>query len=278
MLGFLLSFVGTLFGELSVSLEKTLLAHRIKRMVSIGLIQVTVAFFIYAGYALFIRRAFLFSLASLPTFIPEAILSIFQAYIYFLAIAKADRSTFGFIRTFTVPLMLISDILLGYAIRPLQLIGIILIFLVLIFLTVEKAFSKRGRWLVVLSAINSAVSLTLYKYNITHFNSVEAHQTVAFFILFIAFVIAAIATKEKPWQLLRRPKMIAAFGCNGLAAFFEGFAYQFGVASFIMAIQRATTLFWAIIAGKAWFHEKHFVMKLTSLAACMAGIALLVLG
>src|SRR3989344_737851 len=46
---------------------------------------------------------FVFSLASLPFFLTRAVLELVQTNASLLAIARADRSAFGFLHTLTIP-------------------------------------------------------------------------------------------------------------------------------------------------------------------------------
>jgi len=63
-----------------------------------------------------IKGSFGFSMASLPTFGARLLLEIILSTTTITAIAKSDRTTFTFLRTTTVPLLLLVDLALGYAV------------------------------------------------------------------------------------------------------------------------------------------------------------------
>ncbi|HEU0050515.1 MAG TPA: hypothetical protein VFQ60_00475 [Patescibacteria group bacterium] len=278
MIGIWLSILGALFGEISFSLEKEVLTTRLRRLAALGFLQSAVSFLFYAGYAVLVPGSLVFSWASLPTVIAGLILDIAQTFVVLYAIAKADRSSFGFVRTLSLPLLLIVDLLLGYPLRTGQIIGVILIFSFLALLTAGHGLRKRGIWLVLFSAVNSAATVSLYKYNITHFNSVTMAQGTTYFFITLSFAMTCIFWRESPFKILRQPKASGSIISSGLSALVSGFAYRFGPASLILAIQRAAGVFWAVIAGRARFHETHFRIKAASLIGCILGIALLILG
>lgn len=278
MIGVFLSFLGSFFEEISVSLEKTVMAKRIQTMATFGFFNALAGMLMYLFIGLVIRDSFVLSVASLPTLVPRLILDIAQAYVTLLAVARADRSAFGFIRTLTIPLLLLIDLGLGYALSNLQLLGMVIIFFSLAFLTINHGFRRKGIGYVLFSAINAAIVISLYKYNITHFNSVEAEQAVALLVLVVFFYLLARHLGERPLTALRQPRVIGVMLTQGLGSTIEGFAYLFGPASLMLAVKRASGVFWSVVSGNAYFHEKHIVVKAISLAGAVTGFAFLLHG
>ena len=70
---------------------------------------------------IFWKNSFDFSMASLPTFIPRIFIEIVLASIVLRATVVADRSTFSFMRTITLPLLLLVDLFVGYSVSPMQI-------------------------------------------------------------------------------------------------------------------------------------------------------------
>src|SRR3989344_8565948 len=134
MLALLLVFFSTFFDEVGTSIGKRKEAQGEQSIYMMGLLYMFWATIFFFLIAFFFRKAFLFSFDSFPTFLPRAVLEVAQAHVTFLAIAKADRSTYGFIRTLTLPLLLGVDVALGYAVGLQQIAGIGLIVASLVFL------------------------------------------------------------------------------------------------------------------------------------------------
>ncbi len=222
------------------------------------------------------KNKFLFSFASLPTLVIRNITEIVLIYVTTLATVKSDRSTFGFVRTGTIPLLLLVDLFLGYALTIKQIIGIMIIAVALLFSFINHGFKKNGLKLVAVSAVLSVITLSLYKYNITHFNSVEAEQFISVMILLVFTFIAAVKIgRENPLKMLTKRVFFAQSSASGIAVILMSFAYLFAPASVITAAKRAISVFWAIISGNLYFQEKQLVFKIIMFVLVALGIILL---
>jgi hypothetical protein len=60
------------------------------------------------------------------------------------AIHYADRSTFSIMSTITIPLLFISDMLLGYGVTLWQIIGVLLLIFILAYTFYKGHFSTKG--------------------------------------------------------------------------------------------------------------------------------------
>ena len=123
MIGILLIAAGEFFGEIGASIGKYEMAHKKESIYAVGFLDAiwTTLFLMIIA---FLRNAdFVFSFQSLPTFITRAVLEVVLVFVSIHAVLKADRSTFSFLRTLTIPLLLVVDIALGYNISLLQIIG-----------------------------------------------------------------------------------------------------------------------------------------------------------
>ncbi|OGE82655.1 MAG: hypothetical protein A2846_03280 [Candidatus Doudnabacteria bacterium RIFCSPHIGHO2_01_FULL_49_9] len=276
MFGVILTSIGTFFTEVSVLIGKRQAREGHEDAYALGFFDVFWAMVILGGIAL-VRQSFVFSAESLPTFTIRAILEVAQAHVTALAVIRADRSTFGFIRVFTLPLLLVIDLALGYTLSAGQMFGVTLIFLVLIMIFMSKKIGKQGRWLVLFTAVNAGATISLFKYDITHFNSVEAEQILILAILLVYFWAGGLAVSRQNnlARLFTRKIFFAQSLAQGLATVVESFAYSFAPASIIMAAKRSSAITWSMISGHFVFSEKNFVFKITVLTALVGGIILL---
>lgn len=221
-------------------------------------------------------RGFVFSLSSLPTFLPRIVLEILGEYVAVYAIMRADRSTFGFLRIITIPLLLVADIILAYAISLPQIIGMSLIIASLILLFMDHGIRRQGAWLVVFTAVNAVATISLFKYDVTHFNSVEAEQAlVSLALIIFFFIMALVKTRENPLRLLERPVFFAQSFLAGMSSVVMSFAYLFSAASVITAAKRAFSVLFAMLSGHIYFREKKLWVKVMSFVLIAIGLALL---
>lgn len=276
MLAILIITGAAFFLELSSSIGKYEIQKQRESMYAMGFLSMVWGAFIFGGIIL--ARGYLgFSLDSLPTFALRAALEIFQAYVSLRAIAEASRTTYSFIHAGTIPILLIIDLFLVNApISGWQIIGMAAILGAIMILSLNHGIDRKGLVFVILSTINAAMTLTLYKYNITHFNSVEGEQFLILLILLAYFAISArVFYKERPWTLLKKPVFLAQSATYGIGHALDSFAYLFGAASIITVTKRAASTLWSLVSGRIVFHEKNLFVKITCLCLIVIGVALL---
>lgn len=277
MFGVILAFIASLFEETADSIGKKEVIEKKESIYTMGFLNL-----FWMAILLFIialaRNSFVFAAASLLTFGIRAALEIAQAHMTVLAITKADRSTFGFLRILTLPLLLIADILLGYTIKTNQIIGIGLIILSFIILFINDGIRKNGAGYVLFTAVNAVATLSLFKYNITHFNSVEAEQgIISIIVMLYMFLMAQYIAKENPLRFFKKPVFFFQSASMGIGSAIMSFAYLFAPASIITAAKRSSGVFSAILSGNLYFHEKNFLIKLLSLIFIISGIIFIIL-
>lgn len=278
MLGVILSSIGTFFSEISDSIGKTRVAAGQQSLYTFGVLQLLGGWLMFLFLTLVKNDLFVFSLASLPTFALRAVLEIAQHYVTFLAIVKADRSTFSFVRVGTLPLLLLADLILGYTVRGTQILGIGLIVICLVLVFIGSRFKKQGIGLVIFTAVNAVITISLFKYNIAHFNSVTGEQTVMQGILLLLFIILAFSVgRENPFRLIWKPVYSGPAASVGLASVLESFAFNYAPASIILAAKRSSAVFWSTLSGNLYFQERHFLFKFAIFALLAAAIVLLVI-
>jgi hypothetical protein len=141
MLGPILASIGTFFEEIAGSIGKKEVALNQENAYSLAFINLFWAAILFIIIGLVSSRGFVFDLRSLPILALRCSLEIFILYFSIFGIIKADRTTFNFVRTLTIPLLLIVDLLIGYQIDKPAIIGIIIIMTTLL---VSFASQKRN--------------------------------------------------------------------------------------------------------------------------------------
>ena len=179
MLALLLMLVGNFFVESSTALGKKAMLKRRETIYGYAFLNVfwvTIFLMIFVAFG----ASFHFSKASLPYFIPRAMLEIATAQIGALAIRTADLSTFSFLRLITIPILLVIDLVIGYKVTPIQMLGVLIIFGTLFMLLAKNQLRRRGQKLILALGLLAPINLSLFKYDITHYNSVAAEQIIIY--------------------------------------------------------------------------------------------------
>ena len=275
MFGILLTLLGTLCEEVASTIVKARVVQQEVSLYTAGFLNL---FWVVLGFlciAFFVPGTFVFSAASFPTFVARAVLEIAQAHMTIKALATAARSGFTFIRTLTVPLLLLVDFVLGYTLSAQQMIGIGLIVIVLIVLFMNHGVEGQGREAVLFIAINAVITLSLYKYHITYFNSVIAEQLLIMSILSVYFFINSLIVRENPFLFLKKKIFFLQSVSMGIGTAAESFAFVFAPASIITAAKRSGAVLWSIVSGHIYFHEKHLFLKVLGFIGLVVGIIFL---
>jgi len=269
--------VGTFFQEISDSIGKRQVNTHKQSPYTMAFLSIFWGAILFFLIGVIKADGFIFKAASLPTFTIRATLEILQLYFTIFAVVKADRSTFNFIRTATIPLLFLIDLALGYKIGLWPMIGMTTIIVTLIFLFSSNKIKKIGAGLVTFTAMNAVITISLFKYDITYYNSVAAEQLIIYLILLLfAFLISIIKAKENPLVMLFKKRIFflqsLTTGVGGVA---ESFAFNYGAASIIMAAKRSSAIFWSIVSGKKYFKEKYLLTKILIFGLLLIGLVLL---
>lgn len=275
MTGIILAFISSAFTELSDVIGKKKVNDGVASYYTFGFLSLffgTVILVIIGAW----RHDFFFSLASLPTFLPRVFLEVLQTHVGVLAVIRADRSDFGPLKTLTIPLLLIVDILLGYAVTPQQIVGMGLISFTIFVLLFYEKFNTKGLWLILFTAVNAVATLSLYKYDITHFNSVESEQVIVQLVLLLYFfLLASLVGRENPLVFLKQRAFFIQALASGPVSSIGSFAYVFAPASIITAALRAFAVLFSILSGRFYFKEKGFIVKVSLFIGILIGLILL---
>ncbi len=276
MTGLLLVLLGALSAEAGASIGKREVQKGHESIYLMGFLDAAWGVLLFGVLLLTGSETWRFSAASLPTFGLRAVLEVFQAHMTVMAITKADRSTFGFLRIGTIPLLLMVDVVLGYAVAGTQVIGITMIIGALILLVAERGMTTNGITYVLITAVNAVITLSLMKYNITHFNSVGSEQLLILVILLVYFfTMSSLRSREHPLRLMWQPMLLAQSLAIGIGTVLGSFGFAYLPASIATTVSRSVALLWAVISGNLWFREKSMTLKIIAGAICVAGLVML---
>lgn len=276
MLGVALMSVGTAIEETASTIGKVEMKKKVETPFTYATIttMVTIVFFIL--FACIRLSAQTFTPASIPTLSIRIVLEIIQTSVTVYAIKIADRSTFGFIRTLTIPFLLVIDMISAYAVETTQIIGIGLIVFALFLLFMNHGFSKKGSGLVLISALNAVITTSLYKYDITHFNSPEIEQTIVLVAMLLFFIaISVFRDKKNPFALFRHRACVIQAGLMGVSSVVDSLSFLFAAPSILAATKRTMSVFMSVVLGKTVFKEKHLYLKIAAFSMCAVGFVLL---
>lgn len=278
MIGLLLVAVAEVFSEISNSLGKYEVREKHESVYALGFLNALWIAVFFLCWGVLGDGGLVFSRESMPTFLARAVLEIVLIFVSIHAITQADRSTFSFLRILTIPLLLLVDLALGYAITLPQIFGISFITIALTFLLLERGLSGRGKMLSLLTAVLAAGTISLYKYNIEHFNSVAAEQGLMYLIVLAALIIGArIRLGENVFKYLFKPVFLFQSLAAGVGGVLMSFAYTLAPASIIAAAKRPFEVLGSIASGQIRFHEKHLAIKLLAFLLILAGVLLTML-
>ncbi len=275
MLSLLLVLCSTLSEEISESIGKTSVRHRRETVYGLGFLELFWGFVVMLGLVIFGHHNH-FSPASFPTLLPRIALEILVAFIAAEAVIRAERSTIGFLRLITIPLLLLTDITLGYHITPLQIAGVLVMFFALVLTFHRNPTGQRGAWLVVLTSLLSVATVSLYKYDITHYNSIAVEQAIVMGCIILAFALKAHHRGPSLFRLLVQPITGTQALASGLSSVLGSFAIGFAPASVVIALKRTFALLWAVLFGRAYFRERSLRRKLASFGITGLGIIMLI--
>ena len=265
----------TLFEEIGETIGKKAVKRRRENVYNLVFLAIfwTDIFLILSTFA---GAKFHLSAASLPFLLMRVPVDITLNFVSAEAIIKADRSTVGFLRLLTIPLLLISDLTLGYHLTTWQITAVILIFLGLAAAFRRNAAGQKGAIWAVLTAVLAAVSATLFKWDISHYNSAAAEQIVIYTVVLTFFYIRSRQMGTDPVRLLTKRVTGIQSIANGLGLAIETFAYQYAPASIIVTMKRSFAVMWSIIFGHHYFHEHKLRQKIAAGAVLLVGLVILV--
>lgn len=275
MLGMLLTFSGNFIGEFSSSLGKRMLE---KKELSTYLYGMASYLFLAILFFLITRiggESLVFG-GGVAIFVIKCIFEIIQSEVQFRALKLAPRTTFTFLRVLTIPLLFVVDLVLGYTLTISQFIGVLLVTLSLVFMFSGKHISRNGFYLSLFSAINAVITISLFKYNITHFRSVAVEGCYTTILLSCYFVTRSYLLHGMDmFRLLWCPNVGLLVVSDGIASVLLSFAFQYGPASLILAMVRSSALLWSFLSGAFYFSESGMKRKFATLSVLVVAVFLM---
>lgn len=238
-----------------------------------------ICFWIYKYY--FTEISINFNPKSIPLLLIRLLFEILQSYFTMLAIQKADRTTFSTIRILTIPLLIISDIILWYHFTIYSLIWMWIILLSFILFNLKSKTINFKWWeLVLFTAVNAVITISIYKYSITHFwNSVEVDQFFIFLWL-LSFFIIYNYKKNKSCALkliLKEKQFILQWLAIWFASLILSYSYLYLNSSEATMIKRAWEMFWSISTWYLFFNETSPLRKILLAIMIVIWLAIMII-
>ncbi|HXK37657.1 MAG TPA: hypothetical protein VJ579_01160 [Candidatus Paceibacterota bacterium] len=275
----MLVFVGHFFEELSASASKHAFAGRVFTYILYGFLIESMAVLMFGGAALFQGHSLHYNIDALPLFALRIFSEFLQCEVVFRALANVDRSTFSFTRVLTIPLLLVVDIAMGYTITNVEFLGIGIILVVLLSYFAGGKIHGKGIGLALVSAVLSVVNLTLYKYDITHYNAAAISQfyiSLALFSIYATRLVFSREDRQLLVQMKAHPLLGFSFVSQAFSSLLISLAYQYAPASLILAFSRACSVLWSLVSGVFYFHEENVLRKVFAFALIIVGLFVLV--
>jgi hypothetical protein len=277
MIGILLQGIATFFQEISGSLGKWMVARHEESYFSLGFQTGVLSVIFFVGYVLIDTTRWHLDPYTYPTLTLLCVLEMAQGWAVMKATVVAERSTFNFIRVGTMPVALGIDFLIGQRVSHWQVVGITIIVLALALLFANHGINKTGAGLLVFTAVNSAVTLSIYHWHINNYNSVPTEQIILGLTQTTFFFWGAwYFCHENALKLLARPHALIQSLAYAGGNVIQSYSYLYAPTSIIVTANRSFSALWAIVAGRRIFHEKALAPRLAVLGLIILGLVLLV--
>jgi len=285
MLGIIITSFATLIGEVGQSLSKDELRNHRETHFELAFINGIFGILFFLAVVFLIPSdtligqqfgALVFSMDSLPTFLARLLLEVALLHLIIIGLEKATRATFSFLRVLTIPFLVFADIAMGYDISWMEILAIGIILVTVLTMLSTRTLRTTGAWQVAGGSLLAVLTVSLYQYNITHFNSVAGEQLAMYGCLGIYLGVASVyTTRKNPFRHLKRRRVLIHAVTGGLGSVLVSFAFLFAPSSIIITAKRTSAILWAIIAGNRFFHEQHIGAKLAGLGMLSVSLGML---
>lgn len=271
----LLVFIAQMFGEVSTSASKHAFKERLFSYTLYGFLSHLVGMLFFVGIIYFSSEHFVYNTKAFPLFLIRLMAELIQCEIVYRAFVKADRTTFGFARIFTIPLLLVVDLLLGYSISNIQFLGIGIIAAALLGYFGVEHMKGKGAHLAVFSAILSVLTISIFKYDVSNYNTPGVVQLMSSSALALIYGIRVLFSRKDKKLLLsigKHPMLGFVFLLEAIASGILTYAYTLAPASLVLALSRASAVVWSLVSGVFYFHEKKVLRKVFLSAVLAIGL------
>lgn len=274
MLGLFLILAVTLSEEASLTMGKKAVHDHLETPLAMGFFSYIWGILFFAILVL-LGADFKFDWQSLPFLLVRLVFEIAFLHVTVKAVLAAERTTFAFLRLMTIPLLLIVDVMVGYQISSLQFAGIALLLMALLLLFYRNPSGRKGTGTVLLSAVLAVATTSLFKYDITKYNSVAAEQLITLSIVTIYFyLLSRFVSHEHPIRMLTQKVTGTQALLRGVGITLQSYAIALLAPSVMMALKRALSAGWSIIFGRIYFRESNLARKILAFMIVGVGITL----
>jgi drug/metabolite transporter (DMT)-like permease len=273
--GIMILFFGCFFLEQSTVLKKKLGAEIDIHQLSLLMMLATT---IFAFIIVFLGEDWNFTrtLTSFFLLIFQVLAGVLFQELTNQAIHHADRSTFSVMSAIAIPLLLISDIVLGYGVSWRQIAGVILLTAMLGIAIFRGDFSMKGVKYVIASNLVSIGTIIAFKYSTSYYTSTEMMNLLNSGLMsFLFFVIVSRTKGRKGIKDALKPKYFGFASIYGMGGVLAAMAYKYMIASMVIALKRFFSMMFGVITGKLYFHEENVLRKLS--IASLIGIGVFVM-
>ncbi|MDR3168913.1 MAG: hypothetical protein LBU27_04055 [Candidatus Peribacteria bacterium] len=276
--GILILFFGCFFLEQSSVLKKKLGAEIDIHQISLLTMLATMVF---SGIVVATSndRTFTRTLGSFLLVVFQILAGVLFSEISNKAVHQADRSTFSVMSTISIPLLLISDIVLGYDVSWRQIAGVIILVMMLGYTVFTGDFSKKGIKYIITSNLISMGTIIAFKYTTTYYASTELMNFYNAGGMSLLFLVIVGRTKGRHGiQQILRPKYLGFASLYAVGSVLCAAAYKYMIASMVIALKRFFSMMFGILTGKLFFHEENTTKKLSVASVIGLGVFIMNVG
>lgn len=217
-------------------------------------------------------------------FLPRVALEILQIYVTFSALKVSELSSYNFVRVFSILFVIFSEILLlGVILTVLQYVGVLLIFISILYIFRHGIKKVAGWKFLIVSAVNGGLLNILAKYQFNYndpYLNEAVVRTILTIILFI--IIRKQFEKYHSWHIKEVVSSNKAFllllPIRALVGIINILALNLGPVALYSTAERAGSVLSGVALGHAVFKEKSVLEKGVISLAIITGVILLVLG
>ncbi len=216
---------------------------------------------------------------SIALFIFQIVAGFFYYPIANRAIHYAEISVFYLLGCMNLPILLVSDLVLGYSITPLEIVGIGIIFISLWYGLYKRDLSFKGIRDIVLSNIILMGMMIAFKYVTHHYTTPETANFIIHAPLVLLFIPIVLKTAGIKWlKKTFKTKYRGLSWLYGMGNVCIAEAYKSITPAIVMLFKQAFMMIFSLITGRLIFHERKTVKKIWVAAGIIIGIIVMLVG
>lgn len=272
----ILVFVGSIFAELSISIGKFESNNKAEGIYSMAFLNTLGAFLVFFTIFLLKHNTLTFSAASIPLVLLLIGFEFIQIRLANTAVIRADRSIVSLVKSLTIPLLIIVDVFMGYSLSMATIVGCTVLFSGIGIVFLHHTNKKQHLLYPVLSAVNSVITISIYKYLITNYNSVITQQLIIYGCLLIYSVFGIVyAEKTTISKIIKNKLRDSQIASSAFASVLFSFSYKFAPASLVVAVERSLLVLFSLISGRFQFKENVGKVRIFSAFMIITGLIII---